>query len=75
MAKISVTSAACASFVPVQLQEPSPLPATSCTAPPSRPRPGVVEAALGSGRSMKLDEGIDPAVSDRLAGALGGDER
>jgi len=72
---ISVTSAACASFVPVQLQEPSPLPATSCTAPPSRPRPSVVEAALGSGRSMKLDEGIDPAVSDRLAGALGGDER
>jgi len=74
---VSVTPASCAAFVPVQVEPPasaSPLPAPR-TAPPARRRAGLVEIALGNGRSLKVDEEIDPAVLARLAGALDGGKR
>jgi hypothetical protein len=40
-----------------------------------RRRTGVVEIALGNGRSLKVDEDIDPAVLARLASALDGGAR
>ena len=74
---ISMASAACAAFAPVKLEEPeaaSPsLPARA--APAARRRSGVVEIALGNGRSLKVDEEIDPAILARLAGALDGGKR
>ena len=74
---ISVSPAACASFIPVKVEEPpvsaSLLPAH--TAPAARWRAGIVEIALGNGRSLKVDAGIDPAVLARLAGALDGGKR
>lgn len=79
LAGISVSAASCASFVPVKIEQPSgspcPLPNASSTAEPVERRPGVVEIALGNGRSMKVNEDIDPAVLARLAGALDGGKR
>ena len=70
-----MASAACSAFVPVKVEEPeaaaSLLPA-SYTAPAAHRRAGVVEIALGNGRSLKVGEDIDPAVLARLAGALDG---
>jgi hypothetical protein len=44
-------------------------------APAARRRTSVVEIALGNGRSLKVDEDIDPAVLARLASALDGGAR
>ncbi len=74
---ISVSSAACAAFVPVKVEEPAvppPLPAPR-TAPAMRRRVPVVEIALGNGRTIKVDEEIDPALLARLAAALDGGRR
>jgi transposase len=75
---ISLASAACAAFAPVKVEEPEAvapsLPAPRA-APGSRRRSSVVEIALGNGRSLKVDEDIDPAVLARLAGALDGGRR
>ncbi len=74
---ISVSSAACTAFVPVKVEEhvaPAALPAPR-TAPASRRRVPVVEIALGNGRTIKVDEEIDPAVLARLAAALDGGKR
>ena len=75
---ISITSAACASFAPVKVEEPEAvapsLPAPRA-APAARRRTSVVEIALGNGRSLKVDEEIDPAVLARLASALDGGAR
>ncbi len=73
---ISVSSAACAAFVPVKVEEPPapPLPAPR-TAPATRRRASVVEIALGNGRTLKVDEEIDPALLARLAAALDGGKR
>jgi transposase len=74
---ISVSSAACAAFVPVKVEEravPAALPVPR-PAPASRRRAPVVEIALGNGRTMKVDEEIDPAVLARLAAALDGGQR
>ena len=72
---VSITSAACASFAPVKVEEPEAvapsLPAPRA-APAARRRTSVVEIALGNGRSLKVDEDIDPAVLARLASALDG---
>jgi transposase len=69
---ISVSSAACTAFVPVKLEEhAAPLPAPP-SAPASRRRVPVVEIALGNGRTLKVDEEIDPALLARLAAALDG---
>jgi transposase len=67
---VSMASAACAAFVPVRVEEPeaaAPLLPASRTAPAARRRSSVVEIALGNGRSLKVDEDIDPAV---LAGIV-----
>ena len=75
---ISMSSAACASFAPVKVEEreaaPPSLPAPRA-ALGARRRNSVVEIALGNGRSLKVDEDIDPAVLARLACALDGGKR
>jgi transposase len=74
---ISVNPAACAAFVPVKVEEPAappPVPAR-CSAPATRRRAPVVEIALGNGRTIKVDEEIDPALLARLATALDGGKR
>ncbi len=74
---ISVSPAACTAFVPVKVEEPAvsaPLPAP-LTMPVARRRIGAVEITLGNGRSLKVDEGIDPALLARLAAALDGGRR
>jgi hypothetical protein len=45
------------------------------TAPATHRRTSVVEIALGNGRTMKVDEEIDPVLLARLAGALDGGKR
>jgi transposase len=75
---ISMASAACAAFAPVKVEEPeaaAPSLPAPCPAPAARRRTGVIEIALGNGRSLKVDEDIDPAVLARLAGALDGGRR
>jgi transposase len=75
---ISVSSPACTGFVPVKVEQPMasapPLPAPR-TAPATRRRASAVEIALGNGRTMKVDEEIDPALLARLAAALDGGGR
>ena len=72
---ISMSSSACAAFVPVKVEEhPAPLPAPR-TSPVSRRRGPVVEISLGNGRIIKVDEEIDPAILARLAAALDGGRR
>lgn len=73
---ISLSPAAGTAFVPVKVEElPAPAAAQSFTKPAPRPRAGVIEIALGNGRSLKVDEEIDPAVVARLAAALDGGKR
>ena len=74
---ISVCPAACTAFVPVKVEEPAapaPLPAP-CAMPAARRRIGAIEITLGNGRSLKVDEEIDPALLARLAAALDGGKR
>ena len=75
---ISVSSAACTAFVPVKVEQPAapapPLPVPR-PAPAARRRVPVVEIALGNGRSLKVDEEIDPALLARRAAALDGGRR
>jgi transposase len=74
---ISLSPAACVAFVPVKVEEAAasaPLPA-SRTAPAAPRRAGIVEIALGNGRSLKVEEDIDPAVLAKLAAALDGGKR
>jgi transposase len=71
LAGISVSTAPSASFVPVKIEQP---PASLSPAAAER-RPGIVEMALGNGRTMKVQDSIDPAVLARLAGALDGGKR
>ena len=74
---ISVSSAACTAFVPVKVEgpaAPAPLPVPRPVSA-SRRRVLVVEIALGNGRTIKVDEEIDPAVLARLAAALDGGQR
>ena len=74
---ISVSPAACTAFVPVKVEEPAvsaPLPAPR-TMPVARRRIGAVEITLGNGRTIKVDEEIDPALLARLAAALDGGKR
>ena len=71
-----------ASFVPVRVRPlatsapangppPSPPPDTR-PALASRRRTSVVEVVLGNGRSLKVEESIDPAALARLVDALDG---
>ena len=77
---VSMASAACAGFVPVKIEEPvavaaAPSLLASGAAAATRRRTSVVEIALGNGRTMKVDEEIDPVLLARLAGVLDGGKR
>ena len=48
---------------------PLPTPDARCLAAPRR-RPSVVEIVLGNGRSLKVDDCIDPVALARLVAAL-----
>jgi transposase len=76
---ISLTDPPATSFVPVRI-EPPPQPAQA-EGPPTthvarsagaRRRTSVVEVTLGNGRSLKVDENIDPRALARLVAALDG---
>jgi transposase len=68
---ISLSPAASTAFVPVRIKGPAASAGQSC--PEAAPRrASVVEITLGNGRSLKVDEEIDPAVLARLAAALDG---
>ena len=72
---ISLSPAACTAFVPVKVEEAAALATMqSCTEAAGR-RAGVVEIALGNGRSLKVDEKIDPVILASLAAALDGGKR
>ena len=62
---------ATASFVPVQIGGPAPPLSSPAAAQPTRRR-GTVEIILGNGRTVKVDEHIDPAALARLVAALDG---
>jgi transposase len=76
---ISLTDPPATSFVPVRIGPP-PQPAlaegppTTQVARPAgaRRRTSVVEVTLGNGRSLKVDESIDPGALARLVAALDG---
>jgi transposase len=52
---------------------PAPaLPAPNCKATKDRRRSGLVEVTLANGRSLRVDESIDPEVLARLVAALDG---
>lgn len=79
---ISLTDQPGTSFVPVRIGPPPPVPqsapvdstrATRAAHPASaRRRASVVEVALSNGRTVKVDETIDPAALARLVAALDG---
>ena len=73
------TKPTAASFVPVEISGSAPPhPSPPLTAPPSslpvaaRPsrRRGTVEITLSNGRTVKVDESIDPAALARLVAVL-----
>lgn len=82
LAGISITPQPAASFVPVRIRPlatsapvngPPQLPPPDCrTALASRRRTSVVEVVLGNGRSLKVEESIDPVALARLVDALDG---
>jgi transposase len=72
---ISLSPAACAAFVPVKVEEAAALATMPSCAEAAARRAGIVEIALGNGRSLKVDEEIDPAILARLAAALDGGRR
>ena len=55
------------SFVPVRIAPPQSAPTDV------RQRAILVEVTLGNGRTIKVDDGIDPATLARLVAALDGD--
>jgi len=69
---VSVAAPSQTAFVPVRIAEAAvpPAPAKPVAASPARRRTSMIEIALGNGRSIKADEGIDPAVLARIADAL-----
>ena len=72
---ISLSPAACTSFVPVKIEQAAAAAPTQSGTEAAVRRAGVVEIALTNGRSLKVDENIDPAVVARLAAALDGGKR
>jgi len=78
---VSINPPSAASFVPVRIEpcmrsapsEPSS-PATPESPPAAAPRrrTSVVEIALGNGRSLKVEDSIDPTTLARLVVALDG---
>ena len=72
---ISLSPAACTSFVPVKIEQAAAAAPMQTGTEAAVRRAGVVEIALTNGRSLKVDENIDPAVVARLAAALDGGKR
>jgi transposase len=72
---ISLSPAASTAFVPIKVEEAAPAAPTRSRAEAAVRRAGVVEIGLTNGRSLKVDEEIDPAVVARLAAALDGGKR
>jgi transposase len=73
LAGVSVNALSRTPFVPVKIDQPSAFPSPAVAASPRGP--GKVEIGLGNGRSLKVDEDIDPAIVARLAAALDGGKR
>lgn len=76
---ISLSDPPGTSFVPVRIgspPQPTPMenPPTTPVARPAnaRRRTSLVEVTLGNGRTVKVDETIDPAALARIVGALDG---
>jgi transposase len=81
---ISITPQPLKSFVPVRIAPPAGARPAGCqsTSPPNAPdtrpptaprrRTSVVEIVLGNGRTLKVDESIDPVALARLVEALDG---
>jgi transposase len=76
---ISLSDPPATSFVPVRIEPPQrPAlaegpPATQVARPAgARRRTSMVEVTLGNGRSLKVDESIDPGALARLVAALDG---
>jgi transposase len=80
---ISITPQPLKSFVPVRIappagatpagrRSPSPLIVPDTRPVSSRRRTSVVEVVLGNGRTLKVEESIDPAALTRLVDALDG---
>lgn len=79
---ISLSTRPATPFVPVRIGSlattapangaPAPAPPDARAAPSSRRRMSVVEVVLGNGRSLRVEESIDPAVLSRLVEALDG---
>jgi transposase len=81
MPGVAMTDAGVSAFAPVTIAAvksepaapPAPaLPAPNCKATKDRRRNGVVEVTLANGRSLRVDESIDPEVLARLVEALDG---
>jgi transposase len=85
MPGVAMTDEGVSAFAPVTVQPvtiaavrsepaaPAPaLPAPNCKATKDRRRSGLVEVTLANGRSLRVDESIDPEVLARLVAALDG---
>jgi transposase len=72
LAGIGVSKARDPTFVPVHLAASANPSAPRPLIPPSRSR-GQVEIALCNGRTMRVDDGIDPAILARLVSTLEGE--
>ena len=78
---VSIAKPPAPTFVPVRIDpransqppEPAPLMAREVRPPASsRRRTSMVEITLGNGRSLKVEDSIDPVTLARLAAALEG---
>jgi len=81
---VSIAKPPAPTFVPVRIEpransqppEPAPLMAQEARLPASsRRRTSVVEIKLANGRSLKVEDSIDPVTLTRLAAALDGGSR
>jgi transposase len=78
MSGLSLKAEAAAIFAPVKVEPAAPAPradAAPCAVvarPPvsTRKRPTIIEIALGNGRVVKVDEGVDPAALAAIIAAL-----
>lgn len=62
-----------AGFVPVRIEAATPPPSSTtapASLPPRRRATSLVEITLTNGRSLKVDEGIDPSALARLVAVL-----
>ena len=74
---ISINAPPATAFVPVQISAPRPMAAPTmpvmalpASGPPPRRRGTVIEITLANGRTVKVDEGVDPAALGRLVAVL-----